>query len=185
MTTPTTPAGGQRSSDAADGDEYLEQLARATIGKGRPRKYDWLNWLDGERHTLARGRDFEIDALSLQKQAQTEARKRRVKIRTKRATDENGVEWLLIDGRELPAPRKRYDWDALFKKAKTVKQVVLTRGVDFETEANTMRVMALQAAGRRLLAVTTRVHDGKYLTISLNPIPSTDSVTEMAPSEES
>lgn len=153
--------------------------------RGRPQKYPWHEWLDGGRHPLARGLHFSIDAVSMQKQVQTEARKKGVKVRTKRAVDENGVEWLLVDGRPLPTPRKRYDWDALFKRATTVVQVVLTKGVDFEIEADTMRVMALQAADRRKLTIKTRVHEGKYLTISVSrPVPSSDSVTETAPTKE-
>lgn len=158
--------------------------------RGRPRKYPWHTWLDGERHVLARGRDFtETTAFSLQKQTQTEARKLGIKVRTKVKVDDAGVEWLLIDGREQPAPRKRHDWDGLFKRAARTGHVVLNRGTDFTVEAETMRVMASQAAKRRQLTISTRVIESKQLVITLaphhrSPTIGAETVTEMAPTTE-
>lgn len=137
------------------------------MARGRPPKYPWIDWFDEGRIALRCGKDFEVSALSMQKQAQTEARKQGIKLRTKVKADDSGVEWLLLDTREQPVPRKRYDWDALFERAKTVKQVVLERGADFAPEPGTMRIMALQAATRRGLKVETKVVQSKYLTISL------------------
>lgn len=138
--------------------------------RGRAPKYPWIDWFDAGRTVLRRGVDFEVSALSMQKQAQTEGRKQGIKVRTKVKTDEAGVEWLLIDTREEPVPRKRHDWDALFARAGKVKQVVLEHGKDFDPPPDTMRVMVLQAAKRRDLAVKTKVIDRKYLTVSLEPV---------------
>jgi hypothetical protein len=138
MTETTTGGGGRRT--------------------GRPAKYPWDTWLDGEEHRLMHGRDFTGDPHSVRQQVLNEAGRRGVAIQTtlRRASDESRTWWLRIapgDHRTRRTARGR-DWDAIFTR-KT--PTMLQQGVHFDCTVDSMRVQAYQAAARRGITIATEV----------------------------
>jgi hypothetical protein len=120
--------------------------------RGRPAKYPWNDWLDGEtRHVLNQVEHFPgVTAASVQQQALTEARKRGIRVSTQTKTV-GGVEYLELKPAE-PEKKKRRDWDAIFAQP---QGVVLRRERDFTSTVSVMRAMVHQAAARRHLTVRT------------------------------
>lgn len=50
---------------------------------GRPRKYDWDNWLDGQTWELVQGEDFTIDMHAMRSSAHGMAARKQVKVITR------------------------------------------------------------------------------------------------------
>ena len=53
----------------------------------RPSKYAWDQWLNGECWLLIQGEDFDIDVQPFRSCAIMAAKKRKLKVRTKRSTE--------------------------------------------------------------------------------------------------
>ncbi len=63
---------------------------------GRPRKYDWNSWLDGQVRKLKRGEHYETSTASMRATASNAAKKSGRKLRTKAVTETDGTEALII-----------------------------------------------------------------------------------------
>lgn len=50
---------------------------------GRPEKYDWDAWTDGEKHVIEQGEDFPIETRSMQAQLHVKAGQRGMKVKTR------------------------------------------------------------------------------------------------------
>lgn len=146
--------------------------------RGRPRKYPWDLWLDGERHVLNSAADFQgVAVRSLRQQVLNEAVKRGVEVSTRIAMNPrgDGVDYLEVKMRP-PAPAKRMDWDAFFKKLPRT----LFEGKDYDCSTEAMRVRIYQAAQRRD-SVDVRI-ETRNTQVSVYPVREKP-VTETAPVE--
>lgn len=144
---------------------------------GRPAKYPWDTWLDGERHVLEPGIDFKVPTYSMRRQILLEARKRGLPVSTRVAKG-----WIEITVRLATAdPGARTDWDAVFRQ----DPALLEHGTDFTGSVETMVSAARHAARRRQLKCSIDVSPDGVLTIRSfrDPATITNSVTEMAPTE--
>lgn len=146
-------------------------------GRGRPPKYPWTDWLDGERYVLNSREHFPgVDKMSFRQQALNEAARRGVSISTK-TTTVDGVDYVLITSR--PPPKTvRIDWDKLFA-AVAKGGVVLRHGREFTCSTQSMRIRVYQAAQRRGPIPVTIVIEGD--AVSIYPQKST---TGMASKEQ-
>lgn len=142
---------------------------------GRPPKYPWDTWLDGEVHTLQPGVDFRVSSYNMRRQILLEARKREIVVET--AVKQG---WIQIRPGEAKTP-DRTDWDAVFEQ----DPAVLEQGTDFHGTPESMVSAARRAAGRRQLKCSISVSPDGVLTIRSWRDPSTIGlpVTEMAPDE--
>lgn len=65
---------------------------------GRPSKYPWVEWLDGEEHILIRGRDFDLNVETMRISALQAARKLGIDdLRTKVEDDDTLIVWRELD----------------------------------------------------------------------------------------
>lgn len=147
------------------------------MARGRPRKWPWDSWLDGERHVLNSVEHFAGTSVrSLRQQVLNEAVRREIEVTTRIAVNprRDGVDYLEVKSKPT-APPRRYDWNTILGKL----PCTLVRGEDFEIPIESMRTMAYQAAARRKLRVRT---EADYRSISIYPVRE-ELVTEMAPVE--
>lgn len=152
-------------------------------GHGRPPKWPWDDWLDGERHVLNSAEHFAGTTVrSLRQQALNEARRRTretgelVEIATRIAVNPrgDGVDYLEVKTKP-PAPKPRADWNAILGALPTT----LVQGRDFDCDMEPMRVRIYQAAQRRDVRVRTEADGDRITVYAVREEP----VTEMAPVE--
>lgn len=67
---------------------------------GRPRKYDWDSWLDGQVRKLIQGKHYETSTASIRATASNAAKKAGKKLRSKSMTEDDGTEALIIQAYE-------------------------------------------------------------------------------------
>ena len=65
-------------------------------GAGRPRKYDWDVWLDGQVRKLIKGEHFDTSTASIRATASNAAKKAGKRLRTKAMVEDGGTEVLII-----------------------------------------------------------------------------------------
>lgn len=130
---------------------------------GRPMKYSWDDWLNGEEHRLQEGRHFDADPASFRQQVLNEARRRGIKMETTlRRSAADGTWWLRIRSADPATKRssRGRDWDAIFH-SKTPTRLV--QGVHFNCKVESMRVQAYQAAKRRGVDIKTEIENSSVI----------------------
>ncbi len=64
-------------------ESTVEEQPQQPVTLGRPTKYDWETWTNGERHVIAQGTDFCIEARSMQASLHVKAGKLGLKVVTR------------------------------------------------------------------------------------------------------
>lgn len=68
-----------------------ELASEAAFGQAGGYKYPWDEWADGQVRRAVRGEDFEVDAAAFTSNLHQAARKRSMKVRTKKENDGGSV----------------------------------------------------------------------------------------------
>ncbi len=134
------------------------------VGKrGRPALYPWDLWMDGTKHELHQGRDFQVEVRTMQIMIRNEAKRRGLhNLRTRTVGS-------VVRISHQPRRHRDYPWARWLDG----ERHILRKGADFECAIESLRRQAYRAARERGLVLKTasRRSPQGYVEFALKAFP--------------